>query len=66
MDSVHIGQSARLRLSVLNTRLTPEVAAAVTNVSADRLVDESTREPYYRARLVRPVLDSFQRAFVEE
>ncbi|UVK37945.1 HlyD family type I secretion periplasmic adaptor subunit [Mesorhizobium sp. AR10] len=102
IDSVHVGQSARLRLSALNTRLTPEVAATVTNVSADRLMDESTHEPYYRARLhiaenlpanvavgqlypgmpveafistgdrtfaeylVRPVLDSFQRAFVEE
>jgi multidrug efflux pump subunit AcrA (membrane-fusion protein) len=102
IDSVHVGQNARLRLSALNARLTPEVAATVINVSADRLIDESTHEPYYRARLhitetlpanvtveqlypgmpveafistgdrtfaeylVRPVLDSFQRAFVED
>ncbi|WP_232375817.1 HlyD family type I secretion periplasmic adaptor subunit [Mesorhizobium comanense] len=102
IDAVHIGQQARLRLSALNARLTPEVAATVTDVSADRLVDEKTGTPYYRARLrigqdlpanvsadqfypgmpveafistgdrtfaeylVRPVLDSFQRAFVEE
>jgi HlyD family type I secretion membrane fusion protein len=102
IDSVHVGQSARLRLSALNARLTPEIEATVSHVSADRLVDESTKEPYYRARLrisdalpssvtldqlypgmpvdafintgertfaeylVRPLLDSFNRAFVEE
>lgn len=102
IDAIHVGQNARLRLSALNARLTPEVAATVINVSADRLIDESTHEPYYRARLhitedlpanvtvdqlypgmpvetfistgdrtfaeylVRPVLDSFQRAFVED
>ncbi|MBZ9991250.1 HlyD family type I secretion periplasmic adaptor subunit [Mesorhizobium sp. BH1-1-5] len=102
IDAVHAGQKARLRLSALNARLTPEVAATVSSVSADRLVDESTHEPYYRAilhiakdlpasvtadqlypgmpvetfistgdrtfaeYLVRPVLDSFHRSFVEE
>lgn len=102
IDAVHAGQVARLRLSALNTRLTPEVEATVTGVSADRLVDETTKQPYYRARLkitndlpqnvtveqlypgmpveamintgdrtffeylARPILDSFQRAFVEE
>ncbi|PWJ88691.1 HlyD family secretion protein [Mesorhizobium loti] len=101
IDSVHAGQSARLKLTALNTRLTPDVAATVINVSADRLMDENTHEPYYRAKLritddlpapvtaeqlypgmpveafistgdrtffeylVRPVLDSFHRAFVE-
>lgn len=102
IDAVHVGQVARLRLSALNTRLTPEVEGTVTGVSADRLIDETTKQPYYRARLkitndlphnvtaeqlypgmpvealintgdrtffeylVRPILDSFQRAFVEE
>lgn len=102
IDAIHVGQNARLRLSALNARLTPEVAGTVTDVSADRLVDEKTGAPYYRARLhitenlpsnvtadqlypgmpveafistgdrtfaeylVRPILDSFQRAFVEE
>ncbi|QND60152.1 HlyD family type I secretion periplasmic adaptor subunit [Mesorhizobium huakuii] len=101
IDSVHAGQSARLKLTALNTRLTPDVAATVINVSADRLMDENTHEPYYRAKLrisddlpapvtaeqlypgmpveafistgdrtffeylIRPVLDSFHRAFVE-
>lgn len=51
IDQVHVGQSAKLRLSALNTRLTPEVPATVSEISADRLIDEATREPYFRARL---------------
>jgi len=102
IDAVHVGQHARLRLSALNMRKTPQVDGTVTLVSADRLMDETTREPYYSARLriadelpkgvtaaqiypgmpvdvfintgertffdylVRPLLDSFNRAFTEE
>lgn len=51
IDIVKVGQPARLRLSALNMRLTPEVAGKVTHLSADRLVDEVTHEPYYRARI---------------
>ncbi|MBN9548415.1 MAG: HlyD family type I secretion periplasmic adaptor subunit [Alphaproteobacteria bacterium] len=51
IDAVHVGQPARLRLSALDTRLTPEVPATVSEISADRLIDEATREPYFRARL---------------
>lgn len=102
VDAVKVGQAARLRLSALNTRLTPEVIGRVALVSADRLVDEATQEPYYQVRLeiaeqlplpvtkdqfypgmpveafintgertffaylARPLLDSFNRAFIEE
>ncbi len=102
IDAVYIGQQARLRLTALNARLTPEVAGTVTEISADRLVDQATQEVYYRARLqitdelpagieaaqlypgmpveayinagertfleylVRPILDSVNRAFREE
>jgi len=101
IDQVHVGQPAKLRLSALNTRLTPEVQATVSEISADRLIDEATHEPYFRARLkitdalpagvkteqlypgtpvdafistgnrtffgylVRPMMDSFARAFRE-
>ncbi|MDX8440607.1 HlyD family type I secretion periplasmic adaptor subunit [Mesorhizobium australafricanum] len=101
IDQVHVGQTAKLRLSALNTRLTPEVPATVSEISADRLIDEATHEPYFRARLkiaealppgvkaeqlypgtpvdtfistgnrtffeylVRPMMDSFARAFRE-
>ncbi|TPI12691.1 HlyD family type I secretion periplasmic adaptor subunit [Mesorhizobium sp. B4-1-3] len=101
IDQVHVGQSAKLRLSALNTRLTPEVPATVSEISADRLIDQTTHEPYFRAKLkitealptgvkaeqlypgtpvdafistgdrtffeylVRPMMDSFARAFRE-
>ena len=51
VDVVTVGQSANLRFSTLNTRITPEVPAVVSYVSADRLIDPSNNEPYYTARL---------------
>ena len=51
VDRVRTGQPAKLRLSALNMRLTPEVPATVTQISADRLIDQATHEPYFRARL---------------
>ncbi len=102
IDQVKIGQPATLRLTALNNRTTPEVDGTVSYVSADRFVDEATREPYYVARLamakelpaglkreqifpgmpvdalirtsdrtfveylIRPIQDSFAKAFREE
>lgn len=102
IDQVKIGQQAVLRLTALNARTTPDVPARVTYLSADRLVDEATREPFFTARLeiegelppgvaagqiypgmpvdaliqtgertffeylVRPVQDSFAKAFRED
>ena len=92
--------SARLHFSALNARTTPQVPGTVTYISADRLVDQQSGQPYYTARLkiddlppevrrdqiypgmpvetyigtgertfleylVRPLLDSFGRAFRE-
>ncbi|WP_140538854.1 HlyD family type I secretion periplasmic adaptor subunit [Mesorhizobium sp. B1-1-8] len=51
VDQVRVGQPAKLRLSALNMRLTPEVSATVTQISADRLIDQATHEPYFRAKL---------------
>ena len=51
IDVVSVGQDASLRFSALNARITPEVDARVTYVSADRLIDQATQEPYYTARL---------------
>ncbi|MGX8008344.1 HlyD family type I secretion periplasmic adaptor subunit [Mesorhizobium sp. ORM8.1] len=51
VDAVRVGQPAKLRLSALNARLTPEVDATVSEISADRLIDEATHQPYFRARL---------------
>lgn len=102
VDSIHIGQPARLRFVALNARKTPEVAAEVTFVSPDRVIDEATHQPYYTVRLkihgalpdsirqdqiypgmpveayistgdrtffeylLRPIQDSFSRAFREQ
>ncbi len=51
IDAIHIGQDARLRFVALNSRTTPEVSATLTYISADRIVDPATQEPYYTARL---------------
>jgi HlyD family type I secretion membrane fusion protein len=102
VDSVSLGQSARVLLSSLNQRTTPTVDATVAYVSADRLTDERTGQPFFVMRLLfgdveskgikrsdlypgmqvetyvqtgdrtfaeyllRPILDSFGRAFREE
>jgi HlyD family type I secretion membrane fusion protein len=100
IDTLRIGQSARLHFSALNARTTPQVPGTVTYISADRLIDQQSGQPYYTARLkidelpaevrrdqiypgmpvetyigtgdrtfleylVRPLLDSFGRAFRE-
>jgi HlyD family type I secretion membrane fusion protein len=51
IDVIHVGQAARLRFSALNARVTPEVDAVVQLVSADRLIDQATQQPYYKALL---------------
>ncbi|CAM3504987.1 HlyD family type I secretion periplasmic adaptor subunit [Parendozoicomonas haliclonae] len=47
VDQVHIGQSARVQLTAFPQRTTPQLNGRVLYASADSLVDESTREPYY-------------------
>lgn len=54
VDVVHLGQKANLRFLALDMRTTPDIAGEVTYVSADRLLDEATREPYYTVRLRIP------------
>lgn len=51
VDVITQGQEASIRFSSLNLRTTPEVPATVEYVSADRLIDEATQEPYFDARL---------------
>jgi HlyD family type I secretion membrane fusion protein len=51
IDSLRLGQDARLRFVALNATTTPEVSATVTYISADRLIDAATNQPYYQARL---------------
>ncbi|MGR9139002.1 HlyD family efflux transporter periplasmic adaptor subunit (plasmid) [Rhizobium leguminosarum] len=49
IDVAHTGQHARLRFTALDARRTPEIEAVVKQVSADRLLDQATQQPYYRA-----------------
>lgn len=49
INRVRHGQPARLRLTAFNSRTTPLVDGQVFYVSADRLVDPATHQPYYVA-----------------
>lgn len=52
IDEVSIGQPVTLRFSAFASRTTPELAGQVARLSADALIDETTRAPYYRAEVV--------------
>lgn len=52
IDQVSIGQTATLRFSAFNQRLTPEVTGTVIDVSADVFEDDLTGLVYYRVDLV--------------
>lgn len=51
IDRVHEGLPAQVRLLPYKQRRTPPVNATVIYVSADRLVDKRTGQPYYAAKL---------------
>ncbi|MEQ1975837.1 HlyD family type I secretion periplasmic adaptor subunit [Xenorhabdus sp. SGI240] len=51
IDKVAVGQEVDLMFTAFNQNRTPKVTGKVMVVSADRLVDERTREPYYQMRL---------------
>lgn len=51
VKAVHQGLSARVRLTTFSSRDVPPVHGQVESVSADRLLDQFTREPYYLARV---------------
>ncbi|WP_299844924.1 HlyD family type I secretion periplasmic adaptor subunit [uncultured Paracoccus sp.] len=51
VDEVRPGQEVVLRFSSFSSRTTPEIDGQVLRVSADALIDEATRTPYYRAEV---------------
>lgn len=51
IDSVHVGQEARVDVSAFANRRARSLEATVTNVSADRIVDPNTGEAYFLAEL---------------
>jgi HlyD family secretion protein/epimerase transport system membrane fusion protein len=51
IDVVHAGLAAKVQLLAYSSRSMPRVSGIVRSVSADRLIDEGTRQPYYLARV---------------
>ena len=54
VDNVNVGQEARLRITPLNQRATPELLGVVNLVSADILTDADSQMQYYVARITIP------------
>jgi len=54
IDSMALGMGADVRFTAFSFRTTPVVRGIVVQVSADRLEDERTGEPYYLARVAVP------------
>ena len=49
--SVHSGLKAQIHLSAYSSRVVPKIPGTVRTVSADRLIDDTTHQPYYLARV---------------
>jgi HlyD family type I secretion membrane fusion protein len=47
ISDVHPGMQAEVQLTAYKQRITPMIHGTVINVSADRLTDEKTGQPYY-------------------
>jgi protease secretion system membrane fusion protein len=50
VDKVHAGLKVDLIFSAFNTNKTPHIPGVITQVSADRTVDERTGQPYYKVK----------------
>lgn len=51
IDVVQIGLTAKVRLLAYSSRILPQIPGVVRSLSADRLLDDATRQPYYLARV---------------
>ena len=49
--AVHSGLQAQIHLSAYSSRLVPKIPGTVQTVSADRLIDDTTHQPYYLTRV---------------
>jgi len=52
IDSVHAGLSANIQFPGLSRRETPNITGTVQRISADILIDETTKQPFYSARVI--------------
>ena len=51
VKAVHSGLEAKVRFTAYSSRTVPNVPGTVRTVSADRLMDETTHQPYYLVRV---------------
>lgn len=54
IDQVRAGQTAFVRFSAFNQRVTPQLTGTVSLVSADTSRDQQTNAPYFTVRIVLP------------
>lgn len=52
IDEVHAGLKAQVHLLAYKSRTMPRIEGEVREVSADRLTDPQTAEPYFTARIL--------------
>ena len=52
IESVMVGQKAEVRFSNFSSRQTPIILGRVESVSADSMIDDTTKQPYYSAKVV--------------
>lgn len=52
IDGVHEGQEAEVRFPAFHSRMIPLIVGQLESVSRDRLVDETSKQPYYRGIVV--------------
>ena len=52
IDGVHVGQEAEIRFPSFHSRLIPLLMGHLESVSHDRLVDEGSKQPYFRGIVV--------------
>jgi HlyD family secretion protein len=51
MDTVHAGQAARVLFPAYGQRNLPQIFGQLRSISADRMADERTGEPYFLAQV---------------
>lgn len=54
IEGVFAGNKAEVRFPAFHDRTLPMIGGTIMSVSQDRLIDESTKEPYYMARIDVP------------
>lgn len=54
IDTVHLGQAARVRFPAFDQRSTPELSGTVSGISPDSVTDPATNRAFYRVDVALP------------